>query len=71
MAECVCHSSIQMRRMRWVELRLSRLQCHGVWTVMLLIYSHTLATAILVLVCPLVPDENGTFISVRSEFTLS
>ena len=60
-----------MRRVRWAGERLSRFQCHGVWTVLLLLYPHTVATSILVLVCPRIPHENGTFSIVSSEHTSS
>ena len=43
---------------------LSTFNGHGIWTILLLLYTHTVYTATTVLNCPRIPNENGSFVSV-------
>ena len=43
---------------------LSELQYHGIWTIVLLLYPHTFYTAMSILHCPSIPDNNGQYTKV-------
>ena len=46
------------------------LKFHGVWTIILLTYSHTVYTAMNILNCPSIPTENGRK-SVRMSYAIT
>ena len=46
---------------KFTSIILSTFNGHGIWTILLLLYTHTLYTATTVLNCPRIPNENVSF----------
>ena len=53
-----CNSSSMIGK-RCLTHIFRHLKFHGVWTIILLTYSHTVYTAMSILNCPSIPTENG------------